>query len=209
MTEKLIQQISKMPLVAILRGITPDKAALVSDLLVEAGFCFMEVTLNSPNWQLSLETIRQRHGTDVLLGAGTVLSAKDVDLVKQAGGQVIISPNVQVEVIQRSKALGLVSIPGCYSPTECFTALQAGADILKIFPVDSLGVSFIKAVSAVLPTGTRLCPTGGITTENMNSFFSIGVFAAGIGSALYTPDKTTTEISKAATALVAAYRQCC
>lgn len=208
MNSNVFSAIEKMPLVAILRGLEPDEAATISDALVEGGFVFMEVTLNSPSWQESLAIMKERHGDHIVLGAGTVLQAGEVDEVQAAGGQVIISPNMDPAVIQRTKELGLVSVPGCYSPTECFNALNYGADILKIFPAETLGPSFIKAIKAVLPAGSRVCPTGGITTENMRDFIDAGVFAMGMGSFLFKPGRTPQEVQQAATSLVSCYKNC-
>lgn len=208
MSSKIFSNIEKMPLVAILRGVKPAEAAAISDALVEGGFVFMEVTLNSPSWQKSLEVIKKRHGDHIVLGAGTVLHADEVDEVQAAGGQVIISPNMDPSVIQRTKELGLISVPGCYSPSECFNALNYGADILKIFPAETLGPSFVKAIKAVLPAGNRVCPTGGITTENMQDFIDAGVYAMGMGSFLYKPGRTASEVQEAATSLVNCYKSC-
>lgn len=206
MTEKLLKLIEKMPLVAILRGITPEEAVPVSNALVRSGFTFMEVTLNSPDWEQSLRLMKEQHGSDIVLGAGTVLKPDEVDKVQAAGGQAIISPTMRVDVIRRSKELGLLSVPGCYTPTECFTALDAGADILKIFPADTLGTPFIKAINAVLPVGTRICPTGGVNKDNMQDFLDVGVSAMGMGSALYKPGKTVDDVEKAAREFVAVYQ---
>lgn len=208
MSSKIFSNIEKMPLVAILRGVKPAEAAAISDALVEGGFVFMEVTLNSPSWQKSLEVIKDRHGDHIVLGAGTVLHADEVDEVQAAGGQVIISPNMDPSVIQRTKELGLISVPGCYSPSECFNALNYGADILKIFPAETLGPSFIKAIKAVLPIDSRVCPTGGITPENMKDFIDAGVYAMGMGSFLYKPGRTVSEVQEAATTLVNRYKTC-
>ena len=207
MIEKLLEQIEQMPLIAILRGITPAEVVSVSDVLVENGFCFMEVTLNSPDWETSLSEIKNSHGDRIVLGAGTVLCPDEVDRVQAAGGKVVISPNMRVDVIKRTKQLGMLSAPGCYTPSECFAALDAGADILKIFPADTLGPPFIKAISAVLPVGTRICPTGGVTADNLRDFLEANVYAMGIGSALYKPGKTLTEIGEAATTFVSAYKR--
>ncbi len=206
MLDNLTAQISKMPLIAILRGITPDEAAAVSDTLVENGFAFMEVTLNSPDWQRSLQIMKERHGSNIILGAGTVLSPEDVDQIHALGGQAVISPNMDIDVIRRTKELGMLSIPGCYSPTECFTALNAGADILKIFPADTVGVPFIKAISAVLPAQTRICPTGGVSVETMGAFLESGVYAMGIGSALYKSGKLPSDVGLSAAEFCSTYR---
>ncbi len=207
MLEYVTATIKDMPLIAILRGITPQEAGAVSDELVKAGMRLMEVTLNSPDWEESLKIIKSRHGDDIILGAGTVLSPEDVDRVHACGGQIIISPNMNVDVIRRTKELGMLSAPGCYTPSECFTALDAGADILKIFPADTLGPAFIKAISAVLPKGTPICPTGGVSGETMKSFLDAGVYAMGIGSALYKPGKTVAEVSAAASVFCEKYRE--
>ncbi len=205
MIKQLIEQIEQMPLIAILRGLTPAEAPGVSDALVNNGFQFIEVTLNSPGWDHSLRAMHERHGNNIVLGAGTVLSPEDVEKVHCAGGKAIISPNYRPDVIKRTKQLGMLSIPGCYTPTECFTALDAGADILKIFPADTLGPGFVKAISAVLPEGTRICPTGGVTLDNMGDFLDAGVFALGMGSALYRPGRSLEEISAAARSYSAAW----
>ncbi len=207
MTETLYSLIDKMPLVAILRGIEPDEALPVAEALVDAGFTFMEVTLNSPGWDDSLRRINDRFGEEIVLGAGTVLEPDEVDQVQAVGGRVIISPNMRTDVIRRTKELGLLSVPGCYTPTECFDALRAGADILKIFPADTLGPPFIKAIRAVLPEGTRICPTGGVNPGNMAEFLSVGVSAMGMGSALYKPSKSAADVAISAREFVATYRK--
>lgn len=206
MLEYATATIKDMPLVAILRGITPKEAGAVSDELVRSGMRLIEVTLNSPDWSESLEIIKSRHGDDIILGAGTVLTPDDVDRVQASGGQIIISPNMNVDVIKRTKELGMLSAPGCYTPSECFTALDAGADILKIFPADTLGPAFIKAISAVLPKGTPICPTGGVSVDTMQSFLDVGVYAMGIGSALYKPGKTVAEVAASAAVFCDKYR---
>ncbi len=207
MIDKLHTEIEQMPLIAILRGISPDEVVEVSEVLVNNGFCFLEVTLNSPEWETSLERINEKFGDRIVLGAGTVLSPEEVNRVRAVGGKAIISPNMRVDVIKRTKELGMVSAPGCYTPSECFAALNAGADILKIFPANTLGPTFIKAISAVLPVGTRICPTGGVTAANMGDFLAAGVYAMGIGSALYKPGKTVTEIGEAAVTFVSTYKR--
>ena len=200
MNNSILEQIDEAPLIAILRGITPEEAEPVSDILFAAGFRFLEVTLNSPDWEESLRRINRRHGDAILLGAGTVLTAKDVDKVRDAGGKAVISPNMNPAVIRKSREQGLLALPGCFTPSECFTALDAGADALKLFPADCLGPAFLRAMKAVLPEGTRLCPTGGITPETLDSFREAGAWAAGTGSSLYRPGKSLEEIGKMAKA---------
>lgn len=207
MIEKMLSQIDRMPLVAILRGITPDEAVPVADALVNNGFIFLEVTLNSPGWELSLQRIHEKYGSNIVLGAGTVLTPDDVDAVQRAGGRAIISPNMDVRVIRRTKERGMLSVPGCYTPTECFAALEAGADILKIFPADTLGPQFIKAIKAVLPIDVRICPTGGVSIDNIAIFLDAGVAALGMGSALYKPGKSAVDVGVSAVAFVNAYKK--
>ena len=204
---KIFEKIQEMPLIAILRGIKPKEAVAVSDILIEAGFTFIEVTLNSPDWQDSMRLIAERHGDNIVLGAGTVLTVEEVQQVKDVGGHVIISPNMNEAVIRKSVELNMVSIPGCYTPSECFQALSYGANIIKIFPADTLGPSFIKSTLAVLPTGTRICPTGGVTPDNMGAFFAAGIYATGIGSALYKAGKSLPEIGNDAKIFIQAYHQ--
>lgn len=202
-----IKLIKNKPLIAILRGITPAEAAPIADILVDAGIICMEVTLNSPQCYQSLANINEKHKNNIVLGAGTVLNTAEVNEVKQAGGQLIISPNTDARVIRHTKELGLISIPGCYTPSECFAALEAGADILKIFPADAHKPAFIKAIQAVLPKDTKICPTGGITASNMQEYLNLNAYALGIGSFLYQSQKTAALIRAAANQLVSVYTQ--
>jgi len=204
---EIFKKIEEMPLIAILRGISPNEVDAVSDILVEKGFTFLEIPLNSPGWQESLSRISKRHGDNIVLGAGTVLDPDDVAKVRDAGGSTIIAPNMNEAVIRKTKELGLVSAPGCYSPSECFNALSYGADILKIFPADTLGIPFIKGISAVLPEGTKICPTGGLHAGNIADFVNAGVFAMGLGSSLYKPGKPLSEIEHDAKSFITAFHQ--
>ena len=204
--QNFIAKNNQMPLVAVLRGITPDEAVAVSDILVDTGFTIMEVTLNSPNPYDSIALMQQRHGDTIALGAGTVLQPTQVKKVKDAGGQLIISPNLNVAVIHETVEQDMVSIPGCYTPSEAFTALDAGADVIKFFPADTLGVSFIKGVKAVLPTDTRICPTGGVTADNMGDFMGAGATSMGMGSALYKAGKSLNDLRTSAENFVGAYQ---
>ena len=197
----------QMPLVAVLRGITPDEAVAVSDVLVDSGFTIMEVTLNSPNPYDSIALMNQRHGDTIALGAGTVLQPNQVKRVKDAGGELIISPNLNVDVIHETVEQDMVSIPGCYTPSEAFVALDAGADVIKFFPADTLGISFIKGVKAVLPKDTRICPTGGVNADNMGDFITAGATSMGMGSALYKAGKSLEDLRKSANDFVTAYQK--
>ena len=206
MKKKLFEHLQACPLVGILRGITPNEAIDVARVLIATGFRFLEVPLNSPDWQKTLKILRTNCSDEILIGAGTVLSCEDVYKVQQAGGQAIISPNLNPSVISKSLELDLLSIPGCYTPTDCFEALRLGADMLKIFPADNLGPNYIKALSAVLPPATKVCPTGGISPQNMADFVHAGATHFGIGSALYKPGMTLEQIIQNAQAFIHAFK---
>lgn len=183
------------PLIAILRGITPDEIPATADILYEAGFRIMEVPLNSPDPLNSIAILAQRL-PDCLIGAGTVLEAEQVALVHRAGGKLIVSPNCDSTVIRATTALGMISAPGVATPTEAFTALKAGANILKLFPCESIPPSAVRAWRAVLPKTTPLIAVGGITPERLADYHTAGIQGFGLGSALYragqSPETTRT-----------------
>ena len=197
-----------MPLIAVLRGITPEEAVAVSDVLVESGFTIIEVTLNSSAPYASIKRMYDRHGSSIALGAGTVLKPDEVQKVKDAGGNLIISPNLNLDVVTETVKQSMVSIPGCYTPSEAFTALETGADVIKFFPSDTLGIGFIKGVRAVLPIGTRICPTGGVNVDNISDFINAGVTSMGMGSALYKSGKSIDALRASAEGFVNAVNQC-
>ena len=175
------------PLIAILRGITPAEAVPVAAALVAAGITRIEVPLNSPNAFESISDMVKAFGSVVQIGAGTVLTVAEVQAVAAAGGSLIVSPNCDPEVISASKAAGLQSWTGVMTPTECFAALKAGADGLKIFPANLIGPDGLKAMRAVLP---KLCPVyavGGAGVSNFGQWIKAGADGFGIGTALYTP----------------------
>ena len=150
------EKLAALPLIAILRGITPDKSLAVGDALVSAGFGIIEVPLNSPDPLISIARMAKHLAGRAVIGAGTVYRVADVDAVHQAGGTLIVSPNCNPAVIARSKELGLISAPGIFTPTEAMTALDAGADVLKLFPGEALNPTIVRGMNAVLPKGTRL-----------------------------------------------------
>jgi 2-dehydro-3-deoxyphosphogalactonate aldolase len=202
--EKFQGAMRQLPLVAILRGLSPAEAAEVGDAIVEAGFRLLEVPLNSPRPLDSIALLAARF-PDALVGAGTVLDAKQVREVHAAGGQLIVSPNFNAEVIAEAKRLGLVSLPGVMTPTEAFAALAAGASGLKLFPAELASPAVVKALLAVLPQGTALMPVGGIAPGNMAAWRDAGAAGFGIGSALYKPGKSAAAVRESALDFVAAF----
>lgn len=195
-----------LPLIAILRGVTPDEAAPIAAVLIEAGITQIEVPLNSPDPFDSIGNMVAAHGEDALIGAGTVLSVEDVNRVAAVGGKLIVSPNVDQRVIVATKTAGMASWPGVMTPTECFTALKAGADGLKIFPASLLGPEGIKAIRAVLPKGTLVYAVGGAGADNFGAWMAASADGFGIGSALYKPGLSVSEVKSRATEMVAAYK---
>lgn len=198
--------ITRCPLIAILRGVRPDEIDGVSDVLVEAGFSIIEIPLNSPNSFDSISRLAKRHGRSTLVGAGTVLAVDQVEAVVAAGGRMIISPNINVDVISAAAAQGLVSLPGYFTPTEAFSAMAAGASGLKLFPAEAATPAGLKAHRAVLPRGTSIFAVGGITPDLMPLWLAAGAAGFGLGSALYTPGSTPAEVSAAGRRFVGALR---
>jgi 2-dehydro-3-deoxyphosphogalactonate aldolase len=182
----------KMPLVAILRGVRPEESVAIGQALIDAGFCLIEVPLNSPEPLRSIEALARRF-PGATVGAGTVLTAEDVTRVRDAGGELIVAPNFKPDVVARAVDLGMACLPGVMTPTEAFAALGAGAHGLKLFPAELIGPDGLKALRAVLPTGTRMLPVGGITPDNMAAYRRAGASGFGIGSALFKPGMTPTE----------------
>lgn len=195
------------PLIAILRGVTPDEADSVAAAIVEAGFGAIEVPLNSPDPLVSIEIVARLFGDKVLAGAGTVLEAHEVDQIAQAGGKLVVAPNSNHAVIERAAKLGLVALPGVATPTEAFAALKAGAAGLKLFPGEAIPPEVVRAWGSVLPKGTPLYPVGGVTPERIGPYRRAGASGFGIGSALYKPGASLEDVARAARAFVKAWKE--
>jgi len=192
-------------LIAILRGITPPEAVPAAEALIAAGITTIEVPLNSPDALASIAAMAEAAGDRALIGAGTVLTPGEVADVARAGGRIIVSPNADPAVIAATRARGLQSWPGVMTPTECFAALAAGADGLKLFPAALIGPEGLIAIRAVLPPGTRVYAVGGAGPDSFAAWFRATADGFGIGSALYKPGMPAAEIAARARTIVTAY----
>ncbi len=199
------EHLAPLPLIAILRGITPDEAVPVGLALAEAGFRIIEVPLNSPQPLRSIELLARALGSRCLVGAGTVMSAAQVVAVEQAGGRLIVMPHGDPAVIRAAKSQGLLCAPGVATPTEGFAALAAGADALKLFPAELLSPPVLKALRAVFPGDTLFLPVGGITPQNLAAYAAAGASGFGLGSALYKPGLAIGQVQANARAFVEAW----
>lgn len=202
----LAQALARLPLIAILRGLTPAEAPAVGQALVNSGFALIEVPLNSPDPLHSIAALAQQH-PHTLIGAGTVLNAQQVKDVHNAGGRLIVSPHFNPAVVAQALALGMVVLPGVATPSEAFAALDAGAHGLKLFPAEMISPATVKALRAVLPKEVALMPVGGITPDNMAPYLSAGASGFGLGSALYAPGRSAAQVGAQATAFVQAFRR--
>lgn len=198
---------TKLPLIAILRGITPEEALGHVGAVIEAGFDAVEIPLNSPQWEKSLPAIIDAWGDKALIGAGTVLKPEQVDQLHRMGARLIVTPNIQPEVIRRAVSYGMTVCPGCATASEAFTALDAGAQALKIFPSSAFGPDYIKALKAVLPPEVPVFAVGGVTPENLAQWLNAGCAGAGLGSDLYRAGQTVERTAQQAKAFVKAYRE--
>lgn len=196
--------LSYCPIAAILRGVRPDDIDAIGDALIEAGVTVIEVPLNSPQPFESIKRLAARHGHHALVGAGTVLTVADVARVKEQGGQLVVAPNFDADVVRAAKAAGLATLPGVMTPSEGFAALRAGAEGLKLFPAEIIPPAVFKAWRAVFPADTLLLAVGGVGVDNIAAYREAGASGYGIGSALYKPGRPAAEIGRLAQALAAA-----
>lgn len=186
------------PLVAILRGLAPDRAVEVTGVLYDAGFRIVEVPLNSPRPLDSIKAISDVYGDRMIVGAGTVLTTDDVDAIVLAGGRLIVAPNLDLDVGARAAVHGAIWCPGIVTPTEAFLALRQGAVALKVFPAEMVSPRSVSAMHAVLPPSAVIIIVGGITPSIMAEYYNAGVKGFGLGSALFKPEYDGSEIAKRA-----------
>jgi 2-dehydro-3-deoxyphosphogalactonate aldolase len=198
---------TKLPLIAILRGITPDEALDHVGAVIDVGFDAVEIPLNSPEWEKSIPAIVDAYGNKALVGAGTVLKPEQVDTLAKMGCQLIVTPNIQPEVIRRAVSYGMTVCPGCATASEAFIALDAGAQALKIFPSSAFGPAYINALKAVLPPDVPVFAVGGVTPENLAQWINAGCAGAGLGSDLYRAGQSVERTAHQAAAFVKAYRE--
>ena len=192
-----------VPLVVVLRGIVPERAAGVARVLAQAGVRLMEVTLNSPHACHSIRLAREAVPNGVLVGAGTVLRAADVDASVRAGAEFLVMPNLDLEVMLAGRQAGVPLMPGVMTPSEAFAAVAAGASVIKLFPAEVVGPAGLKALRAVLPsTVVPIFPVGGVDTHTMNAWVQAGADGFGVGSSLFRPEYGDDEVLTRARALV-------
>ncbi len=197
----------KRGLVAILRGLHPNEAVAVAGAIYEAGIEAIEVPLNSPDPFVSIAAIVKALPQKALVGAGTVLTAKDVDALKLAGGRLLVSPNIDADVMRRAAHHGLVTMPGVLTPTEAFQAIRLGASALKFFPASVLGAGGIAAMRAVLPAETLVGAVGGVSEKDFAGYKTAGVSVFGLGSSLFKPGMTVADVTARAEAAITAWDQ--
>ena len=201
--ELLHRYLDQCPLVAIIRGVTPDDAESIGDAIFEAGMRIIEVPLNSPEPLKSIELLANKFGDRMLVGAGTVLNAHQVADVKGAGGRIIVSPNANLAVISATSAAGLVASPGFFTPPEAFAAIDAGATALKLFPAEAASPAVLKAQLAVIPRDIPVMVVGGVKPDNMRPWLEAGASGFGLGGGLYRPGQGADETLEKARAYVA------
>jgi 2-dehydro-3-deoxyphosphogalactonate aldolase len=195
----------KREIIAILRGVTPGEVVQVCDALVAAGITMIEIPLNSPEPFVSIAAVAKALGAHSEIGAGTVLTTDEVNRLRQAGGTFVVSPDANEAVIARTRELGMASYPGVLTPSEAFRAIRAGATGLKFFPAEVLGPKGIKAMKAVLPPAIPLYAVGGASPENFREYFEAGCAGFGLGSYIFKPGMSVSDVAERARKAVAAY----
>ena len=205
--EEYDSHFAQCPLIAIIRGVTPDEAVDIGGALIEGGIRIIEVPLNSPEPLKSIERLASRFGEQASVGAGTVLNPEQVQQVRDAGGQLIVSPNMNPAVIRATAEAGMVSCPGIFTPTEAFTALEAGAHTLKLFPAEAATPKVVKALRAVLPSDVSLVVVGGVGPDSIPSWLEAGANGFGLGSGLYKPGQNAADTLTKARAYAAAVKE--
>lgn len=198
---------TELPLIAILRGVTPDEVLAHVGAVIDAGFDAVEIPLNSPQWEQSIPLILAAYGDKALIGAGTVLKTEQVDRLAEMGSKLIVTPNIQPDLIRHAVSLGMIVCPGCATASEAFNALDAGAQALKIFPSSAFGPAYIKALKAVLPGDVPVLAVGGVTPENLAQWIEAGCAGAGLGSDLYRAGQSVERTAQQAAAFVQAYKE--
>jgi 2-dehydro-3-deoxyphosphogalactonate aldolase len=196
----------RCPIMAILRGIKPEEAESICTKLEETGIVIVEVPLNSPNALASIATLSRLFGDRMLIGAGTLTDPKQVTEVAAAGGRLIVTPHADTAIVRAAKTANLFAVPGFFNPTEAFALLQAGADAIKLFPSEVLGIPMLKALRAVLPKDTIVVPVGGIDAEKIAPWMIAGAMGVGVGSSIYKPGDTATVVGAKAKAITDAVR---
>lgn len=195
----------KRPLIAILRGIKPEETEAVVGVLIEGGLTAIEIPLNSPDPFRSIEIAAKMAPADCLIGAGTVLTVEDVDRLGSAGGRLLVTPNVEPDVIVRARDKGMVTMPGVFTPTEALAAARAGATGLKFFPASVLGPSGITAIRAILPPDLVVAAVGGVSDKNFGDYTKAGILAFGLGTSLYKPGMSAQDVAERAKTTIYAY----
>jgi len=196
--------LARSPIVAILRGVKPDEVEAIVEVLAESKILVVEVPLNSPQAFDSIERLARRFGSHMLVGAGTVMNVEAVQRVAGAGGRLIVTPHADVKVTAQAKASGLFAVPGFLTPTEGFALLNAGADALKLFPAEAVSPAVLNALRAVFPPGTAILAVGGVTPATLASWHRAGAAGFGVGSSIYKPGDTATDVRIKAKALMSA-----
>jgi 2-dehydro-3-deoxyphosphogalactonate aldolase len=207
LNEEFSRHFEACPLVAIIRGVKPDEVDAIGDALFEAGIRIIEVPLNSPEPFDSIARLARRVGDRALVGAGTVLEPANVQKVRQAGGHLIVAPNFNKAVVEATVGAGMVSMPGIFTPTEAFAALEAGANALKLFPAEGSSPNVVRAIRAVLPREAPLIVVGGVTPDSIGGWLDAGANGFGLGSGLYKPGQSAEQVREAARAYVAAVKR--